>query len=94
MESLSIRSNDVAPKATYKHLMVLTPREKQILEMICDGMSNEEIARHLNIQVATVKFHLKKVYSVFQAKKRHAVIIQAVKTGAVRPSWIREVSLS
>jgi DNA-binding NarL/FixJ family response regulator len=37
---------------------VPTAREMQILEMIADGLSNKEIARHLNIGLATTKSHV------------------------------------
>jgi DNA-binding NarL/FixJ family response regulator len=36
----------------------LTPRECQIVQLIEQGMSNKEIARHLTIQLATVKNHV------------------------------------
>lgn len=88
MGNLGIRPNNVSGKIGYKPLVLLTPREMQILEMICDGMSNDEIAKQLDIRAQTVKFHLKKVYDVFHANKRHTVIIEAVKTGLVRPNWI------
>jgi DNA-binding CsgD family transcriptional regulator len=78
-----------AKPGKYKRLlMLLSPREKQILEMICDGMSNEEIATILDIQALTVKFHLKTIYAALGTNKRHAAIIEAVKAGVVRPSWI------
>lgn len=35
----------------------LTPREKQILELIVDGLTNQQIARKLSISVRTVEFH-------------------------------------
>lgn len=90
IENLSVPKKNMS-RARYESRMLLTPREKQVLEMICDGMSNEEIARVMDIQVLTVKFHLKKIYDVFHTSRRHVAIIQAVRTGMVRPSWINEV---
>lgn len=40
----------------------LTPRELQMLEKLCDGLSNKEIARALNIQEPTVKLHMKTLF--------------------------------
>lgn len=65
----------------------LTPREVQVLEMICDGKSNDEISKALDIQPETVKFHIRKLYSFFYVTKRHSVIIEAVKAGVVHPAW-------
>jgi len=90
MKKLGIRSDTRSNNSKDKRLVLLTPRERQILEMICDGMSNEEIAIALDIQAQTVKFHLKTVYGVLNTSKRHTAIIEAVKAGMVRPSWIRE----
>lgn len=46
---------------------LLTPRERQILEMVRKRRSNREIADNLRIRVATVKFHLSNILA-----KRHA----------------------
>jgi LuxR family maltose regulon positive regulatory protein len=40
----------------------LTEREREILELTGKGLSNKEIARHLNISHNTVKTHLHRVY--------------------------------
>lgn len=40
----------------------LTPRELQMLERLCDGLSNKEIARALDIQEPTVKLHMKTLF--------------------------------
>lgn len=44
----------------------LTPREQEIVERLCSGLSNKEIARELNISDKTVKTHLQRIY-----KKSH-----------------------
>ena len=52
----------------------LTQRESEVLELLGEGMCNKEIARHLDISVATVKNHLHHVFSKLHVKSRvHAI---------------------
>ncbi|WP_183231528.1 LuxR C-terminal-related transcriptional regulator, partial [Bradyrhizobium sp. SBR1B] len=44
-------------------LELLTHRERQIVQLVSEGMSNKEIARQLNVSPGTVKVHL---YNIFQ----------------------------
>ena len=54
----------------------LSQRELQVLEQLCDGKSNKEIARELGIQEATVKLHMKTLYRKIGATNRtHAAMI-------------------
>lgn len=39
----------------------MTPREKQVINLIAEGMSNKEIAAHLHVAVHTVKSHVRNV---------------------------------
>lgn len=48
----------------------LTRRELQVLELICAGMSNKEIARRLDIEVATTKSHVHNVLAKLGIQKR------------------------
>ena len=91
MEHLGLRPDKGSNKSNYEGLMMLTTREQQVLEMVCEGMSNEEIAREFGIHVLTVKHYLKKIYEVLDTNRRHTVIIRAVKTGMVRPAWVTEI---
>jgi DNA-binding NarL/FixJ family response regulator len=61
----------------------LTPRELDILRLIAAGESNQEIARHLDIGVQTVKNHVRTVMHKLGAPNR----VRAV-TYAVRQGWI------
>ena len=48
----------------------LSPRELQVLEHLCEGKSNKEIARELGIQEPTVKLHMKTLYRKIGASNR------------------------
>ena len=54
----------------------LTAREMQVLEGLCDGKANKEIARDLDLQEVTVKLHVKTLSRKLDARNRtHAAMI-------------------
>jgi DNA-binding NarL/FixJ family response regulator len=57
---------------------VLTARELQIVELIGAGLSNKDIARHLNIGLATTKSHVHNMLEKLELQRR----------GQIAP-WIR-----
>jgi DNA-binding NarL/FixJ family response regulator len=59
----------------------LTPRESQVLSHIAFGLSNDEIARSLEISVETVKEHVQKVLRKLQVTDRTKAALWAVKNG-------------
>jgi NarL family two-component system response regulator LiaR len=62
-------------------LQVLTPREVDIVKLVAEGFSNEEIARQLYISVRTVSSHLWRVMKKIQADNRTQVALYAVHHG-------------
>ncbi|NPA39314.1 MAG: response regulator transcription factor [Thermodesulfobacteria bacterium] len=52
----------------------LTERERQIIERICRGMSNKEIAYELNISIQTVKTHIYKIFQKLNVSSRAQLI--------------------
>jgi CRP-like cAMP-binding protein len=52
----------------------LTAREADVARLICDGLSDKEIARMLKLSHHTVKDHLKKVYSKFRVHARTQLV--------------------
>jgi DNA-binding NarL/FixJ family response regulator len=48
----------------------LTPRETQVLAALCDGQTNKEIARRLNLSEPTIKLHVKTLYRRLGATNR------------------------
>lgn len=53
-------------------LETLTAREREILELVAQGMSNKHIAIHLNLQEKTIKYHLTRIFSKLQVTNRTA----------------------
>jgi DNA-binding NarL/FixJ family response regulator len=66
------KSND--PKAP-----VLTRREKDVLELIAAGMTNNEIATKLYISVTTVETHRKNLLAKFEVKNTAALVRMAIQ---------------
>ena len=54
----------------------LTPREKQIVQQICEGLKNKEIAQALSITAGTVKVHLMHIFEKTGVKDRFELAIQ------------------
>ena len=48
----------------------LTEREIDVVELICEGMTNKQIANRLEIEEKTVKFHLTNAYRKLGTKTR------------------------
>jgi DNA-binding NarL/FixJ family response regulator len=48
----------------------LSRREREILEALCRGHSNQDIAGRLSLSVETVKWHLKKIYEKLHVTSR------------------------
>ena len=69
----SLRKNENAG------IPVLTRREKEVLELIADGMTNNEIAQKLFISVTTVDTHRKNLLAKFEAKNIAALVKAAVQ---------------
>lgn len=70
---IGLLQSDVAPGAP---LAMLTRRETSVLRGICEGKSNKEIARDLDLQEVTVKLHVKTLSRKLDAKNRtHAAMI-------------------
>lgn len=62
----------------------LTEREKKILELMVEGLSNNEIAERLVIGQATVKFHVGNVLSKLDVNSRTEAVILAMKQHLVK----------
>ena len=61
----------------------LTEREQEVLQWLVQGASNEEIAQHLYITVATVKAHLTAIFEKLKVTSRTQAIVKALKLGLV-----------
>lgn len=63
------------------HTPGLSARELAVLSALCEGRSNKEIGRQLDLTENTIKFHLKNLYGKLGAKTRAAAVNAALSRG-------------
>ncbi|MFE9445214.1 response regulator [Streptomyces sp. NPDC006602] len=63
----------------------LTVRETEVVVLIADGLSNQEIARRLHVSTATVKTHINNLFAKTGLKDRAQAVRYAYGKGLVRP---------
>ncbi len=66
-------------------LDVLTDREREVLALVAQGLSNNEIAETLVISPATAKTHVSRVMMKLAARDRAQLVVAAYETGLVGP---------
>ena len=64
----------------------LTVRERQIVEIIAEGLTNKEIAARLSIEVATVKNHVHNILEKLQVSRRTEAVARLRLVGAGAPA--------
>jgi DNA-binding NarL/FixJ family response regulator len=68
-------------------LDLLTDREREVVTMVGDGLSNDEIAERLVMSVATAKTHVSRAMIKLGARDRAQLVVFAYESGLVRPRW-------
>jgi DNA-binding NarL/FixJ family response regulator len=61
----------------------LTPREREVLALLAEGLPNKLIARQLHISEHTVKFHLNGLLTKLGAASRTEAVVRATRLGLI-----------
>jgi len=72
-------------RASQAALAALTEREREVLMLVAEGLSNQEIAERLVISPATAKTHVSRVMMKLGARDRAQLVVIAYETGLIRP---------
>ncbi|MBO0871180.1 MAG: response regulator transcription factor [Micromonosporaceae bacterium] len=68
-----------------QRLSTLTEREREVLGLVGEGLSNEDIAQRLYLSPQTVKTHINRAMVKLDAHDRAQLVVVAYQTGLVRP---------
>ena len=71
------------PVTAARAVDLLTPRERDILLLLAQGMSNEDIAVALTVEVSTVKSHLARLLPKLGVRSRLQAVVWAYQSGVV-----------
>ena len=79
-----LRRNGVSPAPTSDVAdLHITEREKEVLERLCEGKSNREIAADMYISETTVKYHLVGLTQKLRVRGRVELVVSALRRGIV-----------
>jgi len=68
------------PRGDHENLLTaLTVREREIMHLICEGLSNKEIGRELNLSDGTIKVHLHHIYQKLAIHNRTTLAALAAR---------------
>jgi DNA-binding NarL/FixJ family response regulator len=73
------------PAATPGERNRLTPRELEVLQLICDGLSNRAIAERLALSMNTVAVHRTNIMNALNVHKTAELVVYAIQHGLVTP---------
>ncbi|MEU5975771.1 response regulator transcription factor [Streptomyces sp. NPDC047315] len=69
-------------------LNALTEREREVMLLVAEGLTNDEIAKRLVLSPATAKTHVSHIMSKLHIRDRAQLVILAYESGMVRPGWL------
>jgi DNA-binding NarL/FixJ family response regulator len=79
------RGRSAAPP---RELDQLTDREREVMVLVAEGLSNDEIAARLVISPATAKTHVSRTMVKLGARDRAQLVVYAYEAGLIRPGWL------
>ena len=65
----------------------ITDREREVLQLVGEGLNNAEIAGRLFITPLTAKTHVSRIMAKLMVRDRVQLVVLAYESGLVRPGW-------
>jgi DNA-binding NarL/FixJ family response regulator len=85
IEEFAIRAKD---PGQMPGLSGLTDREREVMALAGQGLSNDEIAERLIMSTATARTHVSRAMVKLGARDRAQLVVYAYEAGLVRPGWL------
>ena len=68
-------------------LAELTSREREVMALVAEGLTNAEIGERLFMSTATARTHVSRIMTKLGARDRTQLVVMAYESGLVRPGW-------
>ena len=68
-------------------LSELTSREREVMTLVAEGLTNAEIGARLFMSPATARTHVSRILTKLGARDRTQLVVLAYESGLVRPGW-------
>lgn len=65
----------------------LTTREREVMALVAEGLTNSEIGERLFMSPATARTHVSRILTKLGARDRTQLVVLAYECGLVRPGW-------
>jgi DNA-binding NarL/FixJ family response regulator len=82
IEEFAARTKEPRPSADLERL---TDREREVMSLAAEGLSNDEIAQRLFVSPATAKTHVSRAMVKLGARDRSQLVVMAYESGLVSP---------
>ncbi|WP_426998555.1 response regulator [Pseudarthrobacter sp. N5] len=89
MAQLAVQSMAAQSRAAGQQAMLgqITGREREVLQLVGEGLNNAEIAERLFITPLTAKTHVSRIMTKLLIRDRVQLVVLAYESGLVRPGW-------
>jgi DNA-binding NarL/FixJ family response regulator len=77
-----------SPPRRSARLDPLTDREREVMELVAAGLTNDEIAARLVLSPATAKTHVSRIMTKLDVRDRSQLVVLAYESGLVSPGWL------
>ncbi len=75
------------PAGPSSALAELTVREREVMALVAEGLTNAEIGERLFMSPATARTHVSRILTKLGARDRTQLVVMAYEGGLVRPGW-------